>query len=110
MKYFNFCIVTLLFLFSNTVFAGLYVSGSVLYEYNGIPFKIRGINHAHAWYADKLETALQGISSTGANTVRIVLSNGHRWNKTSAEEVGNIIQLAKSYNLITVLEVHDTTG
>lgn len=40
MKYFNFCIVTLLFLFSNTVFAGLYVSGSVLYEYNGTPFKI----------------------------------------------------------------------
>ncbi|MBO0212884.1 cellulase family glycosylhydrolase [Vibrio sp. Vb2880] len=110
MKYFNFCIVTLLFLFSNTVFAGLYVSGSVLYEYNGTPFKIRGINHAHAWYADKLETALQGISSTGANTVRIVLSNGHRWNKTSAEEVGNIIRLAKSYNLIAVLEVHDTTG
>lgn len=42
--------------------------------------------------------------------MRIVLSNGHRWNKTSAEEVGNIIRLAKSYNLIAVLEVHDTTG
>ncbi|WP_262021711.1 cellulase family glycosylhydrolase [Vibrio quintilis] len=95
---------------SSISYAGLYVSGGVLYEGNGSPFVIRGINHAHSWYPDKLNDAINGIASTGANTVRIVLSNGHRWNKNSAEDVENIIQLAKQNHLIAILEVHDTTG
>lgn len=90
--------------------AGLHIANGVLYEGNGHPFEIRGISHAHTWYLNQLDHALDGIAATGANTVRIVLSNGQRWNKNSATDVANVIRQAKARHLITVLEVHDTTG
>ncbi|MCU4674096.1 cellulase family glycosylhydrolase [Catenovulum sp. 2E275] len=90
--------------------AGFYVQNGNLYEGNGSQFVMRGINHAHTWYTDQLSSSLQGIASYNANTVRVVLSNGHRWTQTSASEVANIIQQAKANELIAVLEVHDTTG
>ena len=90
--------------------AGFYVQNGNLYEGNGSQFVMRGVNHAHTWYTSQLTNALQGIASYNANTVRVVLSNGHKWTYNSASEVANIIQQAKDNNLIAVLEVHDTTG
>lgn len=111
MKFISTLFLSILSLISiHSAYAGFYISNGTLYENNGSPFVMRGINHAHAWYTDKLETALSGISSTGANTVRVVLSNGYRWSKNDHSDVSHIIQLAKEKNLITVLEVHDTTG
>lgn len=89
--------------------AGIYVSGSTVYE-NSSPFVMRGINVAHAWYADKTSSSLSDISKTGANTVRVVLATGKLWSKTSESQVASIISQAKANKLITVLEVHDTTG
>ncbi|MER2490391.1 cellulase family glycosylhydrolase [Catenovulum sediminis] len=90
--------------------AGFYVQNGNLYEDNGNPFVMRGVNHAHAWYTDKLTASMQGIAAHNANTVRVVLSNGQRWTRNSASDVANVIQQAKDNNLIAVLEVHDTTG
>ncbi len=100
----------LLFIWMSSAHAGFYVSNGVLYEGNGNTFKIRGINHAHTWYTDKLNVAFSGIAATGANTVRVVLSNGYRWTKNDVSDVTNIINLAKANKLIAILEVHDTTG
>ncbi len=89
---------------------GFYVDGTKLYDANGNEFIFRGINHAHTWFKGELKTAIPAIADTGANTVRVVLSNGYQWNKDSLESILEIIALCKEYKLIAVLEVHDGTG
>ncbi|KGK57127.1 glycoside hydrolase family 5 protein [Xanthomonas cannabis] len=90
--------------------AGLSVSGTQLRESNGNALVLRGINLPHAWFADRTDAALAQIAATGANSVRVVLSSGYRWNRTPESEVARIIARCKSLGLIAVLEVHDTTG
>ncbi|WP_372443935.1 cellulase family glycosylhydrolase [Nucisporomicrobium flavum] len=89
--------------------AGFTVSGSRILDANGNAFVMRGVNHAHTWYADKLG-ALADIKALGANTVRVVLSSGDRWTRNDAADVTNVINQCKANRLICVLEVHDTTG
>ena len=93
-----------------SVNAGFQVSGTQLLDGNGNPFIMRGVNHAHAWYTNRTQQALADIASVEANSVRVVLSDGQQWTRTSATEVANIIQWAKNNNLIAILEVHDVTG
>ena len=57
--------------------AGFTVSGSQILDANGNAFVMRGVNHAHAWYPDRL-SSLADIKALGANTVRVVLSSGDR--------------------------------
>ncbi|MEM9442553.1 MAG: cellulase family glycosylhydrolase, partial [Pseudomonadota bacterium] len=89
---------------------GFRVQGSQLIDANGIPFLMRGINHPHAWYANRIEQSMADIAATKANVVRVVLSAGEPWVKTSADEVEFIIELAKRNSLIVMFEVHNTTG
>ncbi len=89
---------------------GLHVSGTQILDSNDNAFVMRGINVAHAWYPDNTSSSLSDIANTGANTVRIVLSSGDRWNKTSESMVSSLIEQAKANKLIAILEVHDTTG
>jgi len=89
---------------------GFYVDGGVLYDANGNSFVMRGINHAHTWFTDKLFVALDAIEDTGSNCVRIVLSNGEQWNENTADTVAGIIDACKERKLIAILEVHDATG
>ncbi|MGW0785378.1 cellulase family glycosylhydrolase [Streptomyces sp. NPDC002913] len=88
---------------------GLHVSNGRLVEGNGNDFVMRGVNHAHTWYPGRTG-AIGDIKAKGANTVRIVLSSGDRWTRTSASEVTDLIGRCKQNRLICVLEVHDTTG
>ncbi|MFJ5778982.1 cellulase family glycosylhydrolase [Streptomyces sp. NPDC093094] len=88
---------------------GLRVSNGRLYEANGNEFVMRGINHAHAWYPDRT-SSIADIAAKGANTVRVVLSTGDRWTKTSGSTVSSIIEKCKASKVICVLEAHDTTG
>ncbi|MEY9213222.1 cellulase family glycosylhydrolase [Thermobifida halotolerans] len=88
---------------------GFYVDNGRLYEAGGQEFVIRGVSHPHAWYAQETDS-FAGIKSHGANTVRVVLSNGVRWTKNDAADVANVISLCKQNRLICMLEVHDTTG
>ncbi|WP_017813111.1 glycoside hydrolase family 5 protein [Paenibacillus shenyangensis] len=89
---------------------GFYVSGTKLYDSTGKPFAMRGINHAHTWYKNDLNTAIPAIARTGANTVRIVLSNGMQYTKDDVNSVKNIISLVNQNKMVAVLEVHDATG
>ena len=91
-------------------FAGWSVNGTKVIDPNGNNFIFRGINHAHTWYTDKTTKALSDIAATGANSVRVVLSNGTQWTRNSGAEVANIISLCKANKLVCVLEVHDSTG
>lgn len=89
---------------------GFYVDGTTLYDANGNPFVMRGINHSHTWFTDKLFTTLEAIEETGSNCIRVVLSNGEQWTANSADSVKGIIKFCKEHNLIAILEVHDATG
>lgn len=100
-------------LFSPQLWAAFSVNGTQLLDGNGQPFIMRGVNHPHAWYSSDTAAAIPDIAATGANVVRVVLSNGTHaegWTKTPANEVADIIELCKANNLITMLEVHDVTG
>ncbi|MCM1166266.1 MAG: glycoside hydrolase family 5 protein [Lachnospiraceae bacterium] len=90
--------------------AGFHVDGTKLLDANGNEFIMRGINHAHVWFKDKLETALDGIAAAGANTVRIVLADGDQWEKTTAEDLENTILECNKRKMIAVVEVHDACG
>lgn len=89
---------------------GFYVSGNKIYDSTGKPFVMRGINYAHSWFKSDLNTAIPAIAGTGANTVRIVLSNGSQYTKDDINSVKNIISLVSQHKMIAVLEVHDATG
>lgn len=88
---------------------GLHISDGRLLEGNGNDFVMRGVNHAHAWYPSETQS-LADIKATGANTARVVLSDGYRWSENSPEDVAAVIAQCKANRLICVLEVHDTTG
>ncbi|GAA2953477.1 cellulase family glycosylhydrolase [Kitasatospora cinereorecta] len=88
---------------------GLHISDGRLLEGNGNDFVMRGVNHAHTWYPGETQS-LADIKATGANTVRVVLSDGHRWTRNGPAEVAGIVGQCKANRLICVLEVHDTTG
>ena len=89
---------------------GFYVDGTKLYDANGNEFVMRGINHAHTWFKDEKDTALEAIAATGANSVRIVLSDGGQWTKDDLASVKSLIEKCKELTMIAVLEVHDATG
>ncbi|CAL9632553.1 cellulase family glycosylhydrolase [Streptomyces sp. enrichment culture] len=88
---------------------GLHISGGRLVEGNGNDFVMRGVNHAHTWYTGETQSWAD-VKALGANTVRVVLSDGHRWTRNSAADVAAVIERCKANRLICVLEVHDTTG
>ncbi|NEC86421.1 cellulase family glycosylhydrolase [Streptomyces sp. SID12501] len=88
---------------------GLHISGGRLLEGNGNDFVMRGVNHAHTWYPTQTQS-LRDVKALGANTVRVVLADGHRWTKNTADDVAAVVAQCKANRLICVLEVHDTTG
>ncbi|MFF4273652.1 cellulase family glycosylhydrolase [Streptomyces sp. NPDC001536] len=88
---------------------GLHISDGRLLEGNGNDFVMRGVNHAHTWYPNETQS-LADVKALGANTVRVVLADGHRWTANSAADVANVVSQCKANKLICVLEVHDTTG
>ena len=89
--------------------AGFTVSGTRILDANGNAFVMRGVNHAHTWYADRF-SSLADIKAAGANSVRVVLSTGDRWTRNDATDVARVIAECKRLRLICVLEAHDTTG
>ncbi|MDT0473081.1 cellulase family glycosylhydrolase [Streptomyces sp. DSM 41014] len=89
---------------------GLHIAGGRLVEGNGNDFIMRGVNHAHTWYPGRTQQSLADIKALGANAVRVVLADGHRWSANSASDVAGVISQCKANRLICVLEVHDTTG
>lgn len=89
---------------------GFYTEGTTIKDANGNPVVFRGINVPHAWFPSETERSIQAIAKTGANTVRVVLSDGEQYEKTTEAEIRKIIGWCKANNLICILEVHDATG
>jgi len=90
--------------------ADLSVRDGHLVEASGRLFVIRGVNVHHAWAARHTRQSLNDIAATGANTVRIVLSDGSRWKRTPPSQVAAILREADRLKLVVILEVHDATG
>ena len=89
--------------------AGFQVSGHQLLDANGNPVVMRGVNHPHAWFNHRTDS-FRDIAETGSNTVRVVLSDGQQFAKTSALDMQLAISLCKANRLVCVLEIHDVTG
>lgn len=89
---------------------GFYIQNGALNDANGNPFIMRGVNVAHVWYQARTAGDLEVIAGYGANTVRIVLANGEQWTRTTAASLKSVIDKAKSLGMISVVEIHDSTG
>jgi len=94
---------------ANAAASGFHVSGRSLLDANGTNFIMRGINHPHNWFPAET-SSFANIKAMRANSLRVVLSSGLLWDKNSASDVANVINLCKANQLVCVLEVHDTTG
>ena len=56
---------------------GFYVAGGNIYDANGAPFNIRGVNHTHWWGSETdNEQAIASIARSNTNTVRAVFGPG----------------------------------
>ncbi len=95
-------------------FAGFSISNGQLVDNNGAPFVMRGVAYPYTWYSWRGETLVQqdltNIAATRANTVRYVLSTGGQWARIPGSQVTQVIEWAKARRMISVLEVHDSTG
>ena len=89
---------------------GFHVSGTQILDANDNVFEMRGVNVAHAWYTGYTELSIKAAANLGANTVRVVLADGGKWNKTTYSEVEKIVSCCKENKVVCVLEVHDATG
>ncbi|KAJ8952222.1 hypothetical protein NQ318_022672 [Aromia moschata] len=89
---------------------GFSVSGTTIYDGTGAAFMMRGVSFAYTWFKNDLETSVPAIAETGANIVRVVLSNGAQWTKDDAASVEKVISLLSENKMITMLEVHDAIG
>ena len=81
---------------------GFRVQNGRLLEANGNDFVMRGVNHAHTWYPDRI-SSFAHIKAKGANTVRVVLANGDRWTRNDTADVANVVSQCKQNRLICVL-------
>ncbi|MFL1446376.1 cellulase family glycosylhydrolase, partial [Nocardiopsis protaetiae] len=88
---------------------GFRVENGRLVDAAGNDFLIRGASHAHTWYLQETGS-FADLKALGANTVRVVLSSGDRWDENGPADVANVVALCKANRLICMLEVHDTTG
>jgi mannan endo-1,4-beta-mannosidase len=90
---------------------GFHVRDGALYDVRCNEFVMRGVNYPYTWFATRsTQQDLAAIAATGANAVRLVLSTGGRWTKTTAGELTSLISSAKAARLVSILEVHDSTG
>ena len=88
----------------------MHVAGGKLYDGDGNEFIMKGVNLPHDWYAGYTKTSIDAVADLGANTVRIVLGEGSKYTRTSADELADIINWSKSKGLVCILELHDFTG
>ncbi|PVM89811.1 cellulase family glycosylhydrolase [Caulobacter endophyticus] len=91
-------------------FAGFSVRDGKLVDACGDAFVARGVNLPHAWKPRATAKAIRESASLGSNAVRVVLSDGTRWRRTSPMAVRRILTQARRAGQVVILEVHDTTG
>lgn len=91
---------------------GFKVDGTKLLDRCGNEFVMRGVNLAYTWFESSAYTQLEAVANAGANTVRVVLTDGKAYGKAAdpADKVMAFANKCKEYGMLTILEVHDETG
>lgn len=91
---------------------GFKVDGAKLLDRCGNEFVMRGVNLAYTWFESSAYTQLEAVAKAGANTVRVVLTDGKAYKKAAdpADKVMAFANKCKEYGMLTILEVHDETG
>ena len=91
---------------------GFKVDGAKLLDRCGNEFVMRGVNLAYTWYESNAYSQLEAVANAGANTVRVVLTDGKAYGKAAdpADKVMAFANKCKEYGMLTILEVHDETG
>lgn len=91
---------------------GFKVDGAKLLDRCGNEFVMRGVNLAYTWFESSAYTQLEAVANAGANTVRVVLTDGKAYKKAAdpADKVMAFANKCKEYGMLTILEVHDETG
>lgn len=91
---------------------GFKVSGNKLLDRCDNEFVMRGVNMAYTWFKSSAFDQLKAIHNAGANTVRIVLTNGKAYGSPAdeASAVKKLIDACKEYGMLAIIEVHDVTG
>lgn len=97
-------------LLASPALAGFSVRDGRLIDACGEPFVARGVNIPHAWKPGATGRTIRETAALGSNTVRVVLSDGTRWRRTSPAAVRRILAQARRARQVVILEVHDTTG
>jgi mannan endo-1,4-beta-mannosidase len=83
-----------------------YVEGTTLYDYEGYPFKMRGVNMPFAWWESQVPGELATVAGRGANMVRVTLDK----DTTSASDLTTLLDAAKNAKLAVMLYLTDFTG
>ncbi|MDP2343170.1 MAG: cellulase family glycosylhydrolase [Deltaproteobacteria bacterium] len=88
--------------------AGFFVNGGQIYDGNGAPFVVRGMNHSHAWgqQASAL-AAIDAFPKTGANTVRAVFWPGLGADTPAERRV--VVEKYLANGIVPMVEDHQTT-
>ena len=71
---------------------------------------MRGVNHGHVWFPERMDESLDAIAATGANCVRLVLSCGGQWRRVPGQELAGLLDACRRRGLVAIPEVHDCTG
>jgi len=90
--------------------SGFHTRCGRLFDASGVPFVMRGVNHGHVWFPERMDESLDAIAATGANCVRLVLSNGGQWRRVPGQELTNLLGGCRRRGLVAIPEVHDCTG
>lgn len=90
---------------------GYFVKDGELYDPNGLPFRIRGVNHTHSFGFQPSNTAaIPHIARSEANAVRMVFfGQGLGITLSAAEQRARVIDYIDR-DIVPIVELHDHTG
>lgn len=90
---------------------GFFVYDGEVYDANGFPFRIRGVNHTHAFGNQSHNTAaIPEIAKSNANTVRMVFfGSGLGITLTPAQQRARVMDYL-DLGIVPIVELHDYTG
>lgn len=77
---------------------------------NGNEFVMRGVNYSYAWQQGNEGTVIPAAKNQKCNTIRIQISDGTQWTKTTSSEISTLISLCEANKLVCVLNVQDELG
>jgi mannan endo-1,4-beta-mannosidase len=91
---------------------GFFVNGNQVFDANGMPFVVRGINMNQWWgSASNNLSSLDQIKKTKANAVRLVFNYGDQFSGSiTPASRKTIVERALADGLVPIVEDHDATG